>query len=581
MHTRGWLRRRTYTAVLTALSRWSACALLVALVPPQPVKAEPTLRVRAQVTIDAHVVAKSAAARSSQLYVEGTLQDDLGARLADRQLSVAFHGGSTSPHGRLHKLETDPRGQFAMPAPCVACEVTLEFPGDAYYERRSLSLTVALERPALRLEIVEPAQLAVALDEPQLQVVVRASGSGPLDGVSITLENELARKVGGGQTGADGVLRTQLDSRALGPYGLGELVAFAAAEADHGPARASKAVLRTLSTQTQLRATYAAQPRRLHLEVALQTRAGPVSGRAIGVFIDREHFTTLVTDEHGRGSGDFSLGETALGAGPHRVTAAFQTDIPGLLSSRSAAVPLEITPPQHPSIAWLLLPVLGSIAFVLWSARRAPAHARRAETVAAAGPEVRMGQELRGRVAPQLQISGRVEDVDTGQPLEAALEFAALAAQTQLVHVVQTDADGRFVTDALLAGEYQVRVVAPGYAPVLFTLSLPHHGAGNDMQIAARSLRVIALDAYSRFAARLLPEARTRGKTVRETFAAAVGCGKGTPAVDEIAGATERIAYARAIPYEGDLVDLQRSAATALHELGDPGAGASDPDLGW
>jgi hypothetical protein len=227
---------------------------------------------------------------------------------------------------------------------------------------------------------------------------------------------------------------------------------------------------------------------------------------------------------------------------------------------------------------WLLLPVLASVAFVLWSARKKPAHTKRAETAVQAGPEVRMGVEARGRSTPLFTISGRVEDVDSGQALIAALE---LSVQDQLVHSLQTSADGQFESEALPPGEYQARVVAPGYTGIAFDFALPHHGACTHMQISARSLRVLALETYGRFAARMLPDARVRGKTVRETLAAAVGCGKASPGVSELAHTTEEIAYARAIPYEGDLHDLQRAAANALREAGSQASFAGDPDLGW
>jgi hypothetical protein len=124
-------------------------------------------------------------------------------------------------------------------------------------------------------------------------------------------------------------------------------------------------------------------------------------------------------------------------------------------------------------------------------------------------------------------------------------------------------------------------VIAPGYAAIAFAVSVPHHGSCSNLQISARSLRVLALETYGSFAARVLTDARVRGRTVRETVTAAVGCGKASPSVTQLAHATEAIAYARPIPYEGDLHDLQQAAAHALREVGATGAGAGDPDLGW
>lgn len=570
MHIRGPMLPSTY------IQAWLWIGLACLLSTPGRVLAEPMLRVRAQVALELRVTGKEPGLR-----VEGSLADDLGARLAQRSLHVAFRGPGTAtlaPSIRNRNIRTDARGQFALDAPCVGCSVLVEFPADAYYEHASVSQIVAVPRPTLSLDFLEPSQLEVSLDQPSVNLVVRASGPARVGDVAIELQNELARTIGQGKTGSDGVLRLQVESSALGPYGLGEIVARLPATLDHAAARASKAILRTVQTHTDLQAKLDAKTRSLKVSLQLQAQSQPVVQRAVGVYLDKQHISTLITDEHGFASATLALDDARLSVGKHRVHASFQSDIPGLLSSESPVQSIELVAPARPSSAWLILPVLASIAFVLWSARRKPAHAKRAEITALAEPEVRMGEEARGRSVTLHTISGRVEDVDTGNPLLAAIE---LSTGEQLVHTLQTSAEGWFESGVLAAGEYQARVVAPGYAGISFTFTLPHHGACSNMQISARSLRVLALDTYGSFAARVLPDARVRGKTVRETLAAAVGGGKVTPMVTELAHTTETIAYARATPYEGDLHDLQRAAANALRDAGAQAQNAGDPDLGW
>jgi hypothetical protein len=573
VYIRGLQPRRAQTSIVCALWIWT-CLGAIAF-SAQHAQAEPSLRVRAQVSLDLRVSGKEPGLR-----VEGTLSDDLGARLAHRLLHVTFRGAGVSsvPQSlRNRNIRTDARGHFSIEAPCVGCNVTAELASDPYYEHATATLVVASERPALELEFLEPSELEISLDRPSIGLVLRASGPA-VDAVQIELHNELARSIGQGTTGADGVMRLQVETGQLGPYGLGEIVAQVAANTEHAAARASKAVLRTVQTQTELQAKLDAKARSLKVIVQLHAQAQPVVQRAVGVYVDGDHWATLVTDEHGDALAKLELEEKALAGGIHHVSASFQSDIPGLLSSESPSVPIEIVPPSRPSSAWLLLPVLASVAFVLWSARRKPAHTKRAETAVMALPEVRMGAEARGRAAPQLTISGSVEDVDSAQPLLAAIE---LSASDQLVNVVQTTSDGRFESGQLTPGEYQARVVAPGYAAIAFAFSVPHRGSFTDMQIVARSLRVLALDTYGSFAARMLTESRVRGRTVRETLTAAVGCGKGSASVSDLARNTEEIAYARPIPYEGDLHDLQRAAANALREAGGHGPAPGDPDLGW
>lgn len=562
-------------ALRNLLAVFGACAIMGAIGSVTVVHAEPTLRVRAQVSLEVATIA-----HGSALSVEGTLHDDLGARMTQREITATFHGPSApkSQRARTRSVKTNSRGQFAIPAPCTGCSVNVEYAGDAFYERASVTQPVEPDRPTLRLEFLEPAELSVSLDQPELEIVVRASGSAAVNGVGISIENELARPIGHGVTGPDGVLRLTTATQLLGPYGLGELVARTVASGAELGARVSRAILRTRATRAQLRAALDPEAGLLRLEVRLRTDSGPVAQRALGIFIDKSHWHTLVTNDEGLAGVELALNDDALTPGSHELTAEFHSDIPGLLSSRSERVTIAIPPPKKPSLLWLLLPVVASIALVFWSARKQPPSAGRAQTSQPTGPEVRMGPESRGRTKPQLTLSGRVEDVDTGHAIDAAIE---VASGQQLVLVTATASEGRFETAPLPAGDYDVRVVAPGYAAISFSISLPHHGSGSNLQVAARSLRALALDAYGRFAERVLPGSRTQGKTVSETVTAAVSGNKHIAEIKALAITTEQIAYARPIPFEADLHELQRVAAKALRDAGIPGPGPGDPDLGW
>ena len=549
---------------------------LSSLAAPAATQAEPTLRVRAQVTLDLRV-----SGRERELRLEGSLTDDLGARLSHRPVHAAFRGPGTaslSAGVRNQELRTDSRGQFALSAPCVGCSVRVEFSGDHFYEHASATQIVAAPRPTIRLDFLEPSDLAVSLDQPSTGFVVRASGQAPVAQLPVELLNELARPIGRGETGPDGVLRVRVAAQQLGPFGLGEIVARVPASPEHAAARVSKAILRTTQTETDLRAELDAKRKSLAVSVLLRTAAHPVAQRAIGIYFDKQHVGTLISDEQGDASAEFALDDTQLSAGKHSVQASFQSDIPGLLSSESKVQAIEVREPERLSSAWLLIPVLASLIFVLWSARRRPAHTAHAQASPLVGPAVRLGADARGQKIPQSTIAGRVEDVDTGHGLNAAIE---LTRQDQLVQSIQTGADGGFQSDALPPGDYRARVLAPGYAGLEFTFALPHYGACSGLQISARSLRVLALDTYGSFVARMLPDARMRGKTVRETASAAVSGGRNLPGVAELARSTEALAYARAIPYEGDLNELQRAAADALREVGAREPATGDPDLGW
>src|SRR5262245_58495753 len=139
-------------------SRTHILAACVLACLPARAWAEPTLRVRAQVTLELHV-----SGREPGLRIEGSLSDDLGARLTNRSLHVSFRGaGVPSAHARPRVIRTDARGHFSLNAPCSGCSATVELATDPFYEHASATVVVALERPALSLDFLEPSELAVS-----------------------------------------------------------------------------------------------------------------------------------------------------------------------------------------------------------------------------------------------------------------------------------------------------------------------------------------------------------------------------------------------------------------------------------
>jgi hypothetical protein len=161
--------------------------------------------------------------------------------------------------------------------------------------------------------------------------------------------------------------------------------------------------------------------------------------------------------------------------------------------------------------------------------------------------------------------------------LAAGLELSRGADE---IAVVQARPDGEFESQTLASGQYRARVLAPGYVPAEFELDIPHHGNGSELRIALRSLRVVALDTYAGVAVRIVPEPRLRDATVRETLDAAISGGRAGPSFVPLALSVEQMAYARPIPFEGDLHDLQRTAAAALEEIAERSPAPQDPGLG-
>jgi hypothetical protein len=497
--------------------------------------------------------------------------------LPNRELTLTSEG-QDHVRSRARSLRTDRDGKIDVPSPCGAspCRISLELEGDAFYEHALISHLIEPLKAEVQLDILEPSALQLDLDQAEARITVRASSAQGGAGLVLALEDELGRKLASGTTGQDGSAVFLVSSSALGGAGLGELIARTPGDASRTAARSSKAVLRSLSTQLQLATRYEPKRRSLELSVQLHTQRAPIAQRAVGIFDAGRHLTTLITDAQGKASRTLGVDAFALKDGEHALTARFASDLPGLGVSESRPVSVLIQPPAKPSSLWLILPAIASMLFAWWSARRKRPNTESSESGVSRAPEVRLGV-ARGRGTPLLTCSGRVEDAETNAPVEALLELENSPTGLQTVH---TASDGSFESHALAPGTYRVRVLAQGYATIAFELVVPHHGTGSDLRISLRSLRALALDTYANVLGRALPAPRVQASTVREALTAAVSCGIGSAGVRELAHVTEQIAYARPIPFESDLIELQRAAASAVSELGDQRPPPKDPELG-
>jgi hypothetical protein len=537
--------------------------------------AAPSLRVRAQVGIELHAVYAGAVLR-----LDGTIHDDLGAPLANRELTAHIEPLSSDARPQLRRLRSDEHGRFQLESssrPDVACRVTVEFDGDAFYERTASSQTVETQRAELRLRWRKPDDLRLSLDQSTVHLAVQASSAIGGAGVRVVFENELARVIASGMTDSDGSVDVQVETAALGAPGLGELVARSAGDAQRTAARSGKPVLRLRATQLALTASYDASRTQLALAVKLATHAGPVAERAVGLFMDDHHLVTLVTDEHGRAARTVTPDEAALPEGPHQLRARFEADVPGLASSRSPVLALTFAPAPQPNALFLIVPAIASLAFALWTARRSRAERLQEVRVPPEAPEVRFGTQARGRSAPMFAFDGNIEDVDSGEALSALLTIAGSGAITE----VASDLGGRFVTPNLAADTYHVTAHVEGYAPTTFSFVIPHHGTGANMTVSLRSLRALALETYAPVAQRVLrSEQRLQTATVREALAAAVSGRRAGPTLVTLTESVERTAYAAPIPHADDLADLQHTAAIALDEIAIRSPAPEDPGLG-
>ena len=128
-------------------------------------------------------------------------------------------------------------------------------------------------------------------------------------------------------------------------------------------------------------------------------------------------------------------------------------------------------------------------------------------------------------VAPTGRIEGRVLEEGTGEPVEGAVvRIAGQEASGQV-----TDANGRFVTYALLVGDALLEVSHPGYAPAECPASVP---STTDCLLVLTeiggTLRVLTLDGVGDPVADV--EVRVRGPSERELVSDSLG----TASIEEL-----------------------------------------------
>jgi hypothetical protein len=508
--------------------------------------------------------------------LHGTLRDDLAAPLSGRELQMRMQAAPTTAHPRT--LHTDASGRFsALFSPRELAERALvTFEGDDYYERAETSQVIDAERSELSLRFAEPVDWRIPLDQKSTRIELHADSELGGADLPIIVQDELGRPIAQGTTDRLGVLILEISNQWLGDVGLGEFDASCEGDATRAAARVTQPVLRTRKTQLSLRVQSDTKSQTLHVAVQLSTAMGGLAQRAVGVFIDGAHLITLLTDQRGEATRDLALATANIPAGWHHALARFESDTPGWVASQSERVKFAIVPIEPRSPAWLIVPVLASLALVFWSLRRTRGLEDQQADLPNTSPSVRFGVADRSH-AGMHELDGRVQDVESGAPLLATLEITDAAARAVVVY---TDASARFATTSLPADSYRVRVHAAGYAGASFDVRVPHAGTASGIVIGLRSLRSAALDAHAPVARRVLrAEASLHVATVRDTLAAAVSGNTAGPPLARLTDLVEHTAYARSTPNDRDLDDVQRAAAAALADLDARGSSSGDPSL--
>jgi hypothetical protein len=541
-----------------------ASALLLATLWSNGANAQPTLHVRAGTRLQLH-----AQPTASIVRIEGTLLDDLDQPLDGRSVLLTLEAADdASPKDTASRtLRTDRAGRFVQALTRGTGRYTLHasFDGDPLHDGSIFSQTFDVTRADVQLELVLPRGHVVSLDDPTTEFEVRASSAVGGAHIELDLRDESGRQLARGVSDDRGMWRGALPSADLGAPGPGQWMASSTADADRGPARTRVSVLRQRATELKLTAaSFEAEHESLHVFGILQTRAGPLAKQAIGLFIDSEHAQTVVTDA--RGQFDQLLAfPSGLEAIVRHVSARFDPDNPGLVPSRSTERAITIPARPGPSLWWIVLPSLLSLAFSwLFLRRNTWFGAKPPAPVARAGVQLGAGK----RMAPtQLGLDGSIEDADTAAPIARAALRVVRTDGRETTATVKPD--GSFSIPQLEPGAYRVESRAPGYALEKSEVRIPHAGEGSGLRVRLRSLRTLALEAHRPLLRRVFPTRELQHTaTVRETLRNAPPDWSG-PTLDRLSELVEHTAYAPDEPTVEHVRSIEVHAEELLHR-GDP-----------
>ncbi len=547
------MRRRIDTHMLV----WVMCCS--SLAQSALAQREPTLHVRASTRIELH-----AQTGANLVRIEGRLLDDLDQPLGARSVLLTLTAADdTPPSGEppSRMLRTDAAGRFLQQLTRGSGRYTLSarYAGDALHDAVEISQTFDVMRAGVQLQLVLPQGHVVYLDEANADFEVRAHSEAGADGLMLTLRDESGRTLANGVADAQGVWRGSLVTGELGEPGPGQWTASSIPDAERAAGTVVLSVLRQRASALVMEASYDVERENIAARGTLQTEAGPLARAPVGLYLDGEHAQTVLTDAQGRYEVWIPF-EAGVEAATRHIAARFDSDKPGITSSRSAEAAITVPARPGPNLLWILVPSLASLA-LSWLLLRRTGSWFGPRTQA---PTFQAGVQLgaAGRRAPnQFDLDGVIEDADTAARLRRAT--LRVARSDGLLIAAPVQRDGSFSIPKLEPGAYRVEARAPGYAVEATEVRIPHAGEGKGLRVRLRSLRALALEAHRPILRRVFPtREQQHTATVRETLDRAPETWP-RPALEQLSDLVERAAYGP----EDPTVDHVRAIEGRAHEL--------------
>lgn len=277
------------------------------------------------------------------------------------------------------------------------------------------------------------------------------------------------------------------------------------------------------------------------------------------------------TDASGRYRIDASA--DLVGTGKHSLQAVVETSERWRRSSRSGpafvTVGVRRPAPVGITIAAFAATALVALGFVI--GRRRPW--RKAEAPpppSAAQVELRGGLEpARASIVSTLRrahdhgFAGLVRDAVRNRPIAGAELLLTLGAE---VRRGVSAGDGRFAIEELAAGEWSVRVAAPGHVSEQFTLTVPHRGELRGARIDLVPVREKIFTIYRRAALPILPSPDLWGIWSPRQIVDHVRSRSAPVRMTELTEFVEEAYFSARTPDEGLLPAAEAKVAAALAE---------------
>ena len=472
-----------------ALAALLASALLGVLVPPAA--ALPVLRVRAETRLELRAEVRGGRS-AADLVLQGHLRDDRGAGLRRSPIVLALVDPASDETLLEREVSTENDGSFALTLalrdlPSIQSRLatgevraTARFLESAHHGPIFVERDVDPARVPLRLHVEVTGGGEVDLDAEALTVRVRASSSegGAALPIELRSETELLQSAG---TGPDGVVEFQLEPAILGPPGSGRIIARSPGDALRAGAQTEVPIVRVRAPSLSLGAP---DEERWLLAGELRDRGGPLGGEAVGVYLEGEHFATVLTDADGRFTLDLDSRRAESDA-PLMVEAHFDGSGPGHPPTRSP--PLLLSPPASAPLGatWIVLALLLGASGVALAARKRPD-----ESLERARP-ARPGAELSPPHVGAKSNSVRIEtfSLHDESTIEVEVRVKAASGGPSTSHASERGV----VSLELPDGRHRLEVRAPGFVPVELDLSCPHSGAYTRVRVRLERWRERAL----------------------------------------------------------------------------------------